>query len=309
MENKKQQLRQIARLSDVIREKYNSIKLNKMTTEEIAKEVLEPVVVPLKKLVDISENKLNSDFMNKEKVDVKIEPQHAKPNVTEMPNVVGNDQETLETNETESDPEWTDENDNFNSNRNVNDSSNKTLHKNTLEYYLGLVRRKSAKVDTSYGVRVLKSGLKIGNHPVRFKDGFIHIGNNNYVITKGLLELIFKVNPNTKFVTTDDFTTYKEIILSTNAHKKNYKANEEIRSKFIKFKKLIGPLLQSKTGGGIPKYLVYNNRKIDYIYWDDPNELVDRLRVLMAFQAAGNTSHANEIISIIEELKEANYIY
>lgn len=48
---------------------------------------------------------------------------------------------------------------------------------------------------------------------------------------------------------------------------------------------------------------------MDYIYWDDPNELVDRLRLLIASQAAGNTSHTNEIFSIIEELREGEIVY
>ena len=49
--------------------------------------------------------------------------------------------------------------------------------------------------------------------------------------------------------------------------------------------------------------------QLDYVYWDDLNELVDRLRLLLASQAAGNPSHTNEIISIIEELREAEIIY
>lgn len=48
---------------------------------------------------------------------------------------------------------------------------------------------------------------------------------------------------------------------------------------------------------------------MDYVYWDDPNELVDRLRLLIAETSAGNNSHTNEIHSIIEELREANIIY
>ena len=51
------------------------------------------------------------------------------------------------------------------------------------------------------------------------------------------------------------------------------------------------------------------NSRPNYIYWDDPNELVDRLRLLMASQAAGNPSHNNEIMSIIEELHETIIIY
>ena len=46
----------------------------------------------------------------------------------------------------------------------------------------------------------------------------------------------------------------------------------------------------------------------DYIYWDNVNELVDRLRLLVASTNAGHTGHNNEIIYIIEELKEANII-
>ena len=41
--------------------------------------------------------------------------------------------------------------------------------------------------------------------------------------------------------------------------------------------------------------------QLDYID-EDPNEFVDRLRLLLASQAAGNSSHTNEIISILEEL-------
>ena len=48
---------------------------------------------------------------------------------------------------------------------------------------------------------------------------------------------------------------------------------------------------------------------MDYVYWDDPNELVDRLRLPLPELEAGNQSHTNEIHSIIEELKEAGCIH
>ena len=50
---------------------------------------------------------------------------------------------------------------------------------------------------------------------------------------------------------------------------------------------------------------VVSNAPIDYVYWDDPNELVDRLRLLLASRAAGSNSHVNEINSIIEQLRDA----
>ena len=46
----------------------------------------------------------------------------------------------------------------------------------------------------------------------------------------------------------------------------------------------------------------------DYVYWNDVNEIVERLKLLIASQQAGHTNHDNEIISIIEELKEAKII-
>lgn len=45
-----------------------------------------------------------------------------------------------------------------------------------------------------------------------------------------------------------------------------------------------------------------------FIYWDDANELVSRLRLLVSSVSAGHTGHNNEILSIIEELREANII-
>lgn len=43
-------------------------------------------------------------------------------------------------------------------------------------------------------------------------------------------------------------------------------------------------------------------------YWNDVNELVNRLRLLTLSTTAGHTGHNNEIIAIIEELREANVI-
>lgn len=46
-----------------------------------------------------------------------------------------------------------------------------------------------------------------------------------------------------------------------------------------------------------------------YEYWDNPNELVERHRLLYASANAGHTGHENEMLSIIEELREAGIIY
>ena len=101
---------------------------------------------------------------------------------------------------------------------------------------------------------------------------------------------------------------------------KHYNEAEGIRGgvKSKKYNKYIGPFLNTKAlkrktvegSGLLPKYkIARKNMSMDYVYWDDPNELVDRLRLLIAEQSAGNPSHVNEIHSIIEELREGDYIY
>lgn len=56
-------------------------------------------------------------------------------------------------------------------------------------------------------------------------------------------------------------------------------------------------------------FIPYNvNNKIVYEYFDNPNELCDRLRLLVSSKLAGNSNHMQEISSIVEELRELKYI-
>jgi len=61
-------------------------------------------------------------------------------------------------------------------------------------------------------------------------------------------------------------------------------------------------------GRSIPRTVTLNDNKIDYIHWDDPNELVDHLRLLEVSRQAGHNAHDNEISLIVEELREASLI-
>lgn len=81
----------------------------------------------------------------------------------------------------------------------------------------------------------------------------------------------------------------------------------------MKYSEIINPLLfdivccEIKRGSGLP---ILNTKKYpDFVYWDDSNELVHRLKILVASKDAGNNaSHNNETISIIEELEQAGII-
>lgn len=69
--------------------------------------------------------------------------------------------------------------------------------------------------------------------------------------------------------------------------------------------------LSSKGEGVvIPDIMVVDNNKTkSYVYWDNANELCGRLKLLIASQNAGHTGHQNEIVSILEELREAKIIF
>lgn len=65
---------------------------------------------------------------------------------------------------------------------------------------------------------------------------------------------------------------------------------------------------QKKSGSGIETEFIPYNENVAYEFYDDPNELCDRLRLLIASRSAGNTNHAQEINSLIAELRESGYI-
>ncbi|XP_050065082.1 uncharacterized protein LOC126554007 [Aphis gossypii] len=60
-----------------------------------------------------------------------------------------------------------------------------------------------------------------------------------------------------------------------------------------------------KRGSGLYKDVIPQTQ---LVYYDDPNELVTRLNLLTSSQNVGNTGVNNEIISILEELRERNII-
>lgn len=179
------------------------------------------------------------------------------------------------------------------------------------------------KLDTNYGAHKNKySGeWMFGDRTLKLSEDKVKIGNENWALTPGLFELLFAIKPQNYDKT--DLDIYKNILLKTNAYRRDYKSDGQIKgSRGYKYKQIISKLLnvnKNKTlsndsksksnpkhkGSGMMKLNPY---KTKYLYWDDPNELVDRLRLLIASQAAGHTNHNNEIVSIIEELREADII-
>nr|CAH7724684.1 unnamed protein product [Callosobruchus chinensis] len=171
------------------------------------------------------------------------------------------------------------------------------------------------ETDQQYGVRLdtTVEKFKIGDSQLDIVGSDVYVKGKRYKGTQGLYELLFKKYPNKALFNEEDVDNYRRIVYKTNAHRRHYRATGQIAgSRLEKYKKIIAPIASNvsnnNSGGSMMTMMEVTNNKKDYIYWDDPNELVDRLRLLVASQDAGHTGHVNEINSLIEELREAKII-
>ncbi|CAG9761264.1 unnamed protein product [Ceutorhynchus assimilis] len=120
----------------------------------------------------------------------------------------------------------------------------------------------------------------IGDSKVEIVGSDLIVKGRRYKGTPGLYKLLFRKNM-PKSYTKDDEAAFKDIISRTNINRKRFKTTgDENDSQSEKFKLLFEPL--TTTGNGMvasSAEMKYSNNSIDYIYWDDPNELVERLQL------------------------------
>ena len=208
------------------------------------------------------------------------------------------------------------------------------------DYFLKLIKG-GRTVDHTYGVRIEGDDWMIGDKKIEVDESDLIINDKRYSGTRGLYELIFMNSPNPYIYTEEDLKNYGYILNDTNVYRVNYSASGNKRSnRGHKYLKIIAPIINqqegnSSTGSGLNKKprerkpssqavainpmttladtilppteakgLVLTEKNPEYIYFDDPNELVDRLRLLYGTSDAGNNGCKNEINSIIEELLE-----
>lgn len=195
-------------------------------------------------------------------------------------------------------------------------------------YIIGL-RAGETAFDTIYGVHIdAESGkLMIGNTEVRFSDRKITLWKNgkkmrSYEGNSQLYDLLFlKLPPDVSSrgqgISDENKRLYGEILNITNAAYTNYNVKQGYRSsRSKKYNEVIKPVLayrmmlrSTKGSGLIPTRKLYTHKAKDFIYWNKPKELIDRLRLLWSSKIAGHSGHDNEIISIIEELREEGIVY
>lgn len=188
---------------------------------------------------------------------------------------------------------------------------------NAQVYIDGLLTDTTGDYDTTTGVKYdsLTNKFMLGKSLFEIDEKEILIDGIRYKGTAGLFELIFKSRP-TGYTKRDELS-YKDILNRTSVHRRNHNPQGQVKgSRSYKYINIIQPLTfrhraasaREPLGHGLPNSLIVDDKPLQYVYWDDINELVDRLRLLTASKQAGNTSHNNEIVSILEELREAGVI-
>ena len=284
-ESERKVLEKLTAARHAVQRKYRQLKRGKLETSRLLDKTFVPITEPLQKLVKLQ--KESRGWRNIDNLVDVVKPENLMDYDYIPPPPPTMDQQSLDE-----------------SLYNTADESQESTKKDNYEQLY------DDSADRVFGIRKVKGSLKFGGSNVELsKDTLIDVSNQTqYPLTQGFLELLTKKEPDASLVTAGDKELYKKLILSTNPHRKGYQSNGQLKhTTNKKYINLIKPLL-SPSGSGLPKYKVANNRSIDLVYWDDPNELVERLELLMAELRAGNSAHTNEIHSIIEELREAGYI-
>ena len=310
-ESEKSILSELVRAREAIKKKCSSIKQEREDMEKVVTDTLKPVISPLEKLVDSKMESIQPSSYLFNTSSKKTAKKQLRFNPTSR--ILNSTLEEDNYNEDEYDEDFVSMDDTV-----MNSTFKSAYDKNETTDFLSMLDTSRSQLDNVYEVRQVGGINMIGDSEIQFDDKTIRVGNLSYPKTNGLMELLFLKQPNDNLLSTSDRRNYRSILEATSAHRKKHSKNESLRtSKSRKYHSIIEPMFRScrknksTTGAGLlPKYkIAKNNSTVNLVYWDNPNELVDRLRLLIAERSAGNNNHDNEIQSIIEELREAGHIY
>lgn len=315
-------LEDLEKTRKIIRKKYQLLRREQNLQQQRVSQTLEPLITPLRELVRHGSDGEPGDFLRE---DVRADTFRDEPPKQLIAKTEGggsdgdsdyndaNDRTVLDTTRTRDDDD-DDDNDVDESKLNIVqlDQSSPThthhrdftpdqLARRYLHEYWNL-----ADVDKAYGPRVAPDGkYRLGNLPFQVDEqtNEIRVGKHTFAGTRGLYELIFKAEP--KDINEADRQRYKEILELTGAHltiKGTLKGNGGYKWKNI-VKGLVGARAE---GTGLRS--IRASGKVRYVYFDDPNEICQRLELLLAEREAGNQGVDSEILAILEELQERGFI-
>lgn len=319
VDREQQLIREIDVISNNIRKKYRALKQGVLESDEMLHKSYKPILEPLKTITQrLHEKKpkikkeepaetLKEEEERKEEPEVDLPHFLDAPVVAETINDDDDDGEKIEN--MLNTPEGRREARRyFDSKFRSNSLANKYMRKI-------VSAERNRLMDYTYGVRHQDGKWMIGDSLLEIDEGDNFLINSiRYKGTPGLYELMFMKHPDKKSYDEEDLKAYKNILQDTNGHKLYYLSNTRINSNSgLKYKEIISHLFPPKYASGHINdneeiYMAATNDRIDYVHWNDPNELVERLRLLMDSQQAGHSGHTNEIVSIVEELREAKII-
>lgn len=285
--------RQIVEAAEAVKKKVRSMRDIEMNNKQALETVFKPVTDSLNLLNNSSNQSILSHNTGNEETDVRFANQTLQKEESSQSNYDNSDESDID-----SDASYQ----SFVDNNQERDTSSWSLSSEAL-------------TEVPYGVRRERGKLMLGSAAIAIGNEYITVGERKYHSTPGLKHLLFNKDLDINLVTNDDLQHYKSMLLDTNAHRRDFDPSKPIKSnKGQKYLQVIKPLFklhsqinnQSK-GKGLSLTKVWK-KNTDFVYWDDPNELVNRLKLLIASRDAGNTGLDNEIISIIEELRESKII-
>ena len=175
----------------------------------------------------------------------------------------------------------------------VADTTMETAGPIAIEY---LTKYTGKDADDVFGVHCNKEeGLSIGDTRIHLNGNNIIVGEREYEGTPGLWELISMKRPNDRVYDDEDYDNYAEIMINTNALKRDNDGESRTpkASKGWKWNNLLKGIWAKRgkyEGEGV------------VILPSDAEALLDRLELLFASKGAGNTGLGNEIVSICDEL-------
>jgi hypothetical protein len=321
--NSKKVINELVRSEQAIREKYKKLKLSKAVADDIATESLKPITEPLKALVKFSEamNNINTSVRKEPRIKIKQSEDevsgvrmHNEDNTKGKENHETEQEESKQEEDEEMEIQKEDEKSEIKEN-NTSHSEELDIEKNkrfeeeasrfgpiSKKYFLMHFKGNKTDLDKNYGIYSNGNRWYLGDSQIVISKDSIFFKDDVFTGTPGLFELLFMKKPNIMLYNENDLKIYKKLLLESNAYKQSYDSSKQVYSnKSSKYRNIIRDLV-SKNGSGV------DLNSVRYEYWDDPNELVDRLRLLVASREAGNNGVDNEIISIIEELRECKII-
>lgn len=292
---------QIVKSAEAVKKKVKFIKELKSENDNIIESVFKPITSPLNKIANNTESSfIKDDIYIKNDIDMENSRFDKK-----YDDQTTNDSDDDRNNDDDSESECTKSdfsNNTFQSISSPRESSSWSMSSEMFQ-------------DIPFGIRKEQGKCMMGSVKVSVSPETVTLSGQAYKRTDGLNELLFKKVPNLNLVTENDKKIYKVMLLETNAHRRDYSPSKPIKSnKGKKYLQIIKPLftlqknIEAKGAGLHEPMLKKMKNSVDLVYWDDPNELVERLKLLIASQDAGNTGVNNEIIAIIEELRETGYI-